>query len=179
MPSTKFFERNEAHHDSLINMAPRPLARPPVSLSRGDEVPHIFIRESHQRARKILISSGKRLLQQNRHKAAERLRPHSRRVLEGKRTMSWPRNAVAAEARMHYAPLGRLRFGSASGEGRRFVQSELKYLLKHAPYLMPSALMRTAAKYLGYKIGRGESRIAPWLKYHLGLNRHYWRHRSP
>jgi hypothetical protein len=37
----------------------------PVSLSRGDEVPHIFIRESHQRARKILISGGKRFLQQN------------------------------------------------------------------------------------------------------------------
>src|ERR1700738_3638644 len=46
-------------------MAPRPLAKPPVSLSRGDEVPHIFIRKSHQRARKILIRSGKRLLQQN------------------------------------------------------------------------------------------------------------------
>src|SRR6516162_9151313 len=44
-------------------MAPRPLAKPPVSLSVGDEVPHIFIRESHQRARKILIISGKRLLQ--------------------------------------------------------------------------------------------------------------------
>ena len=70
IPGAKFFERNEAHYDSLINMAPRPLAKPPVSLSRGDEVPHIFIRESHQRARKILISSGKRLLQQNRHKAA-------------------------------------------------------------------------------------------------------------
>jgi hypothetical protein len=44
-------------------MAPRPLAK--LSLSRGDEVPHVFIGESHQRARKILISSGKRLLQQN------------------------------------------------------------------------------------------------------------------
>jgi hypothetical protein len=64
-PSVKFFERNEAHYDSLTNMAPRPLAKPPVSLSRGDEVPHIFIRKSHQRARKILIRSGKRLLQQN------------------------------------------------------------------------------------------------------------------
>src|ERR1700730_12154885 len=31
-------------------MAPRPLAKPPVSLSRGDEVPHVFIGESHQRA---------------------------------------------------------------------------------------------------------------------------------
>src|SRR6476646_5358708 len=45
MPGVKFFERNEARHDLLINMAPRPLARPPVSLSRGDEVPsHIYPR---------------------------------------------------------------------------------------------------------------------------------------
>ena len=51
-----FFERNKAKLCSPINMAPRPLAKPSVSLSRGDEVPRIFIRESHQRARKILIS---------------------------------------------------------------------------------------------------------------------------
>jgi hypothetical protein len=30
----------------------------PVSLSLGDEVPHIFIRDSHQRPRKILITVG-------------------------------------------------------------------------------------------------------------------------
>jgi len=66
------------------------------------------------------------------------------------------------------------QFGSASGEGRRFVGSELKHLLKHAPHHVPSAFMRTFAKYLGYKIGRRESKIAPRLKYHLGLNRQYW-----
>lgn len=66
------------------------------------------------------------------------------------------------------------QFGSASGEGRRFVTSELKHLLRHAPHHVPSALTRTLAKYLGYRIGRRESRIAPRLKYHLGLNRRYW-----
>jgi hypothetical protein len=60
-----FLERNKVKLCSPFNMAPRPLAKSPVSLSRGDEVPHIFIRESHQRPRKILISGGKRLLQQN------------------------------------------------------------------------------------------------------------------
>ncbi len=66
------------------------------------------------------------------------------------------------------------QFGTASGEGRRFVTSELRYLLKHAPHHVPSAILRTSAKYLGYRIGRRESRIAPRLKYHLGLNRQYW-----
>src|SRR3984893_3668315 len=65
IPGDVFFERNEAKLCSPSNMAPRPLAKPPVSLSLGDEVPHIFIRESHQQPRKILISGGKRLLQQN------------------------------------------------------------------------------------------------------------------
>ena len=65
-------------------------------------------------------------------------------------------------------------FGSASGEGRRFVLSELKYLLKNAPHHIPSAVTRTFAKYLGYKIGRRESRIAPRLKHRLGMNRQYW-----
>src|SRR6516165_12718941 len=62
--SGDFFERNEAELWLPINMAPRPLVMPPVSLSRGDKVPHIFIRKSHQRARKFLISRGKRLLQE-------------------------------------------------------------------------------------------------------------------
>jgi rhamnosyltransferase len=66
------------------------------------------------------------------------------------------------------------QFGSASGEGRRFVSSEMKYLLGHGPQHIPSAIARTLAKYLGYKIGRRESRIAPRLKYRLGMNRQYW-----
>lgn len=66
------------------------------------------------------------------------------------------------------------QFGSASGEGRRFVLSEWKYLLKHGPHHVPSAMVRTLAKYAGYKIGRRESRIAPGLKHHLGLNRQFW-----
>ncbi|WP_109489416.1 glycosyltransferase [Occallatibacter savannae] len=66
------------------------------------------------------------------------------------------------------------QFGSASGEGRRFVLSELKYLLGHGPLHIPSAAARTIAKYLGYKVGRRESRIAPQLKHRLGMNRQYW-----
>jgi hypothetical protein len=36
-----------------------------VSLSSGDEVPHIFTRKSRLRPKEFLISSAKRLLQQN------------------------------------------------------------------------------------------------------------------
>src|SRR5512133_876208 len=43
------------------------LPRPPVSLSSGDEVPHIFTRKSRLQPGEFLITSAKRLLQQYRH----------------------------------------------------------------------------------------------------------------
>src|SRR5712672_2860079 len=45
------------------------LPRSPVSLSSGDEVPHIFTRRSRLQPGDFLITSAKRLLQQYRHKA--------------------------------------------------------------------------------------------------------------
>jgi hypothetical protein len=68
--ATIFSKDKEAKLNSPINMPPRPLAKSLVSFSLRDEFPHIFIRESHQRPRRILINGGKRLLQQNRHRAA-------------------------------------------------------------------------------------------------------------
>lgn len=46
------------------------------------------------------------------------------------------------------------KFGGASGEGIRFVQSEFRYLARTAPHLIPAALVRAAGKILGYKLGR-------------------------
>lgn len=45
-------------------------------------------------------------------------------------------------------------FGGTSGEGLRFVKSEIRTLAKSAPHLIPSAILRTACKYLGYELGR-------------------------
>lgn len=45
------------------------------------------------------------------------------------------------------------QFGTAGGEGRRFLASELRYLFEHAPLQIPAALVHTAAKLLGYKVG--------------------------
>jgi rhamnosyltransferase len=45
-------------------------------------------------------------------------------------------------------------FGKASGEGRRFAVSEIQYLSKRAPWLIPEAVLRLGLKYLGYKSGR-------------------------
>jgi hypothetical protein len=45
------------------------LPRSPVSLSSGDEVPHIFTRRSRLKPGEFLITSAKRLLQHNRPQA--------------------------------------------------------------------------------------------------------------
>jgi rhamnosyltransferase len=57
--------------------------------------------------------------------------------------------------RLHRSEPWLLRdFGKASGEGLRFAISEIQYLSKHAPWLIPEAMLRTSLKYLGYKRGR-------------------------
>jgi len=67
------------------------------------------------------------------------------------------------------------QFGNVSGEGKRFVLSELQFLLKHGPLRIPSAVARTAAKYLGYKMGRNESRLSVQMKRSMSMNRSYWK----
>ncbi len=65
-------------------------------------------------------------------------------------------------------------FGGAGGEGFRFVTSELRFLLSKAPWLIPSALLRTACKLAGYRLGRAEARLPVSLKRRLSMFRAYW-----
>ena len=44
--------------------------------------------------------------------------------------------------------------GAPEGDGLRFVQSELRYMRAAAPWLLPEVLVRNAAKYIGYRLGR-------------------------
>lgn len=67
------------------------------------------------------------------------------------------------------------RFGAPEGEGLRFLRSELSYLRRTAPRLIPSALARTGAKYLGYRLGRNERSLPTALKRRVCMNRGYWR----
>ncbi|HEY1212449.1 MAG TPA: glycosyltransferase [Bryobacteraceae bacterium] len=65
-------------------------------------------------------------------------------------------------------------FGQATGEGKKFVLSEIKMLLRTKPYLLPYSLLRTATKLLSYKLGQREATLSPALKRRLSLNRSYW-----
>jgi rhamnosyltransferase len=65
-------------------------------------------------------------------------------------------------------------FGSAGGEGLRFVRFEMSYLWRHAPGWIPSALVRTAAKLIGYRLGRLESRWPLWFKRWCSMHKGFW-----
>ncbi|HLY39677.1 MAG TPA: glycosyltransferase family 2 protein [Terracidiphilus sp.] len=67
------------------------------------------------------------------------------------------------------------RYGTATGEGRRFVTSEMRYLLRHDRFAIPYAMARTIAKYFAYQAGKREHRFSTNLKLRLGFNREFWR----
>ncbi|PWV65628.1 glycosyltransferase [Plasticicumulans acidivorans] len=66
------------------------------------------------------------------------------------------------------------QFGGAEGEGARFVSSELKMLSRQAPWLIPSACIRTFLKFAGYKLGRSEKKLSPAVKKKLSMHHRYW-----
>ena len=68
----------------------------------------------------------------------------------------------------------RQAMGGADGEGKRFVLSELRCLVRKAPWLIPSALLRTGMKYLGYKLGMMENKIPLSIKRRLSMHKRYW-----
>lgn len=68
----------------------------------------------------------------------------------------------------------RKSFGGAESEGGRFVKSELLFLLKKKPILIPQAILRTVVKLLGYRLGLKESVIPVKIKRLLSMQKAYW-----
>ncbi len=69
-------------------------------------------------------------------------------------------------------------FGRAEGEGVRFIRSEYAYLARHDPLQLPSAMIRTFAKYAGYSMGARERKISNRWKQRLSMQPFYWRQRA-
>jgi rhamnosyltransferase len=65
-------------------------------------------------------------------------------------------------------------FGQANGEGKRFVLSEMRYLWERDALQIPSALTRTAAKLLGYRLGQFEQYFSPNIKRKLSMHPRFW-----
>ena len=66
-------------------------------------------------------------------------------------------------------------FGSTGGEGGRFVRSELNYLWPRHWWLVPSALIRTALKLAGYRLGRIENKLSLRWKRKLSMHPDFWK----
>jgi rhamnosyltransferase len=65
-------------------------------------------------------------------------------------------------------------FGGAGGEGKRFILSELRYLLNHAPLWIPRACVSNFCKILGYKLGKNYAKLpAAWRPW-LSMHKRYW-----
>ena len=66
-------------------------------------------------------------------------------------------------------------YGTAEGEGLRFIRSEQGFLLKNDIRQIPSALVRTPAKYLAYRLGKLESRLSNKAKRLFSMQPFYWK----
>jgi len=65
-------------------------------------------------------------------------------------------------------------FGSAGREGRRFLLSEMVYLVRHAPWRLPETVCRNALKALGYKLGLHYAALPQRLCSGLSMHKGYW-----
>ncbi|WP_233117985.1 glycosyltransferase family 2 protein [Aggregatibacter actinomycetemcomitans] len=66
-------------------------------------------------------------------------------------------------------------FGKMASEGKKFVLSELKFLVKNAPHLLPKALLSTFAKWIGFQLGYHYQKLPyAWCKA-LSMHKGYWK----
>nr|WP_299379348.1 glycosyltransferase [uncultured Halomonas sp.] len=65
-------------------------------------------------------------------------------------------------------------FGTPDGEGRRYVFSEIRFVLPRYWYLLPEVALRNCCKYLGFKLGLWERYLPQWLKRRFSMNKKFW-----
>ncbi len=92
-------------------------------------------------------------------------------------------NYTASEEFRRYFDIGvfhannpwiRQQFGAATGEGKRFLLSELRYLAKHGLGYLPQAMLNNAMKFLGYKLGQWYRSLPDAMIKRCSMHRHYW-----
>lgn len=67
------------------------------------------------------------------------------------------------------------RFGGAGAEGKRFLVSEFRYLLRHAPLWLPRAALHNVMKILGYRLGKAYRYLPRKVCQRLSMHPRYWR----
>ena len=65
-------------------------------------------------------------------------------------------------------------FGTAGGEGLKYLKSELKYVLKNNPLVLPKMMLSIGAKFLGYKLGMMHNKLSPTQRKNFSMHKRYW-----
>jgi rhamnosyltransferase len=68
----------------------------------------------------------------------------------------------------------RAEFGGAEKEGIKFIRSEFCYLLRHAFWRIPEAMLRLLPRYIGFRLGLLENRIPLKIKKKISMNSGYF-----
>jgi glycosyl transferase family 2 len=64
--------------------------------------------------------------------------------------------------------------GPPEDEGMRYLKSELRFMAHEAPLRLPELVVRSAAKYLGYRLGRGFQHLPHSMCRRLSMTRGFW-----
>lgn len=71
-------------------------------------------------------------------------------------------------------PWIRENVGSAGGEGKKFILSELKFLLKESPHWIPLACINNFMKIVGYKLGQRYEKLPKKMIKLFSMHKRYW-----
>ncbi|HFP9387039.1 TPA: glycosyltransferase family 2 protein [Raoultella planticola] len=71
-------------------------------------------------------------------------------------------------------PWIRQSIGGAGGEGKKYLLSEIKFLLKHAPHWIPLACINNFMKILGYKLGQRYEKLPKMMIKSFSMHKRYW-----
>jgi rhamnosyltransferase len=66
------------------------------------------------------------------------------------------------------------RFGAAEATGLKLLRSEVRYIGRCAPWLLPQVAVRACLKFIGYKLGRRYNRLPVSLCRWLSMTKGYW-----
>lgn len=67
-------------------------------------------------------------------------------------------------------------FGRAESEGMKYLQSEMDYLYKNNPWMIPKSMLSIFCKWLGYKIGLNHDKLPTRLNRNFSMHKAYWNH---
>ena len=65
-------------------------------------------------------------------------------------------------------------FGGAGGEGMKYVISEIKYLLKNAPLLIPKSFCTIGMKFIGFKLGLSYRSLPKFMIRSFSMHERFW-----